>query len=175
MFKCTDSIIASLLLKSDCYAPNGYVWTVDPPQGLSVGQIGDSFVYYPSASTLGTYTVRAQSADLYSCFDTCIVYIIETHAIDMTSTESGTSANPPPFEGHMPWPFDVTHSPNPDKHMVVFYKDVVDTLFNVQDFDVGLEASILPTLITHNQINDIWSKISGPVSGDLDRDRKSVV
>ncbi len=169
VFKCTDSIIASLLLKSDCYSPNGYVWTVDPPQGLSVGQTGDSFVYYPGASTLGTYTVRAQSADLYSCFDTCIVHVVETHTINATSTESGASANPPPFEGHTPWPFDVTHSPDPDRHMVVFYKDVVDSSFNVQDFDITLNANVLPTSITANQLSEVWSKISGPNSGDFDR------
>lgn len=95
--------------------------------------------------------------------------ILKVDIIDVTSPESGTSANPPPFEGHKPWPFDVTHSPNPDKHMVVFYKDVIDASFNVQDFDVTLTANILPSSITDDMLNEIWSKISGPSSGSFDR------
>jgi hypothetical protein len=53
--------------------------------------------------------------------------------------------------------------------MVVFYKDVIDSSFNVQDFDVTLKANILPSSITADQLSEVWSKISGPASGDLDR------
>ncbi len=95
--------------------------------------------------------------------------VVKVDTIDVTSTEAGSSGNPPPFEGHKSWPFDVTKSPNPDKHMVVFYKDVVDSSFNVDDFDVDLEASVLPSSITHDQLNENWSKIDGPDSGSLNQ------
>jgi len=39
----------------------------------------------------------------------------------------------------------------------------------VQDFDVTLKASILPTSISADQLSEVWSKISGPVSGSLNR------
>ena len=53
--------------------------------------------------------------------------------------------------------------------MVIFYKDVIDSSFNVQDFDVTLKANVLPSSITANQLNEVWSKIGGPASGNLDR------
>ena len=67
-----------------------------------------------------------------------------------------------------PWPFDSSKTP-PDKHMVVFYNDVIDSSFNVQDFDVTLTANILPSSITVDMLNEVWSKISGPSSGSFDR------
>ena len=112
-------------------------------------------------ASLGSYAVFFWSAVEGS--------VLKVDAIDVTSSESGSSANPPPFAGHTPWPFDVTHSPSPDKHMVVFYKDVIDSSFNVQDFDVTLKANVLPSSITANQLSEVWSKISGPGSGSFDR------
>lgn len=76
--------------------------------------------------------------------------------------------SPQTFEGHKPWPFDSSKTP-PDKHMVVFYNDVIDSSFNVQDFDVTLTANILPSSITADMLNEVWSKISGPSSGNLNR------
>jgi len=97
------------------------------------------------------------------------IIVPKVEALDVTSPKSGTSGNPPPFEGHRPWPFDVTKSPNPDRHMVVFYKDVVDSAFNVEDFDVTLKANVLPADITADRLDEAWSKISGPASGSLNR------
>jgi len=97
------------------------------------------------------------------------IIVPKVTTIDVTSPKSGTSGNPPPFEGHRPWPFDVTKSPNPDRHMVVFYKDVVDSAFNVEDFDVTLKANVLPSDITADKLDEAWSKISGPASGGLNR------
>jgi hypothetical protein len=53
--------------------------------------------------------------------------------------------------------------------MVVFYKDVVDSSFKVQDFDVTLKANIMPTSITADQLHEVWSKINGPASGSLNQ------
>jgi hypothetical protein len=119
----------------------------------------------------GTYvvSVECKSPSTTPIKQSLTINVLKVESIDATSPKSGTSANPPPFPGHTPWPFDVTHSPTPDKHMVVFYKDVVDSSFNVQDFDVTLKANILPTSITADQLNEVWSKISGPASGSLNR------
>ena len=103
------------------------------------------------------------------CADVIQVTVVQVIDIDVTSSISGTSANPPPFDGHTPWPFDVTHSPDPDKHMVIFYKDVIDLAFNVQDFDVTLTANVLPSSVPAGQLNEVWSKTSGPNSGSIDR------
>lgn len=94
---------------------------------------------------------------------------IKVESIDATSIKSGTSANPPPFPGHTSWSFDVTKSPDPDKHMVVFYKDVIDTSFNVEDFDVTLTANVMPISIVAGELNEAWAKLSGPASGNLNR------
>ncbi|MDD2239707.1 MAG: hypothetical protein PHI93_03490 [Kiritimatiellae bacterium] len=118
----------------------------------------------PGSNTLA-WTYSAQT----NCTDEIHVTVLKVESVDVTSSESGSSANAPPFAGHTPWPFDVTLSPNPDKHMVVFYKDVIDSSFNVDDFDVTLKADVLPPSITAAQLSEVWSKISGPASGDLDR------
>lgn len=97
------------------------------------------------------------------------VDVLRVESINATSLMSGLSENPPPFPGHIPCLFDITRSPNPDKHLVVFYKDVVDSFFNVINFDVTLHVNILSTSITGNQLNEVWSKISGPASGSLIR------
>ena len=53
--------------------------------------------------------------------------------------------------------------------MVVFNNDVIDSSFKVQDFDVTLTANVLPSSITADMLNGVWSKISGPSSGSFDR------
>ena len=58
----------------------------------------------------------------------------------------GSSPNPPPFTGQEPHDFNVTHSPNPDQHAVVFFKDVVnDADFTVNPFDVYIDLQLKPT------------------------------
>ena len=88
--------------------------------------------------------------------------------VNATSSKSGASLNPPPFEGGKPWPFNVTRSLNPDKHMVVFYKDVIDSAFDVKDFDVALTASYSPESALREGDLGYWEKIEGPDSGFKD-------
>lgn len=137
------------------------------PEGKPVwtGASGSGSELTETFSQPGTNLVTAECGNTV----TAKVFILSVEFIDASSSEEGSSANVPPFEGHKPWPFDVTKSPDPDKHMVVFYKDVVDSSFNVDDFDVDLEASVLPSSITHDQLNEVWSKIDGPGSGSFDR------
>ena len=117
----------------------------------------------------GAHTLTVLLKTFPDLADEAALYVIRVDTIEVISTRSGISVNPPPFEGHKPWPFVITNSPIPDKHMVVFYMDVVDSSFNVQDFDVTLKANILPTGITAAKLDEVWSKISGPASGSLNR------
>jgi len=87
----------------------------------------------------------------------------------VTSPVAGVSVNPPPFAGGQVWDFDVTKSPHPDKHFVVFYKDVVDSSFAVQNFSIKLKAILTPALSPSDLslLNPRWTKLSGPNSGML--------
>ena len=153
-------------LSSASHDPAGFTLKLDgaacadgqPPWQVAVSNL-----------TAGAHTLTVQSKTFPDLADEATLYVIRVDTIEVTSTKSGISVNPPPFEGHMPWPFVVTNSPIPDKHMVVFYMDVVDSSFNVQDFDVTLKASILPMGITAERLGEVWSKISGPASGSLNR------
>ena len=119
------------------------------PTGIS--GTGTNISFDPSSLAPTTYTVVASASLNTNCFDTCTVTVVKVDSIDITSLETGASGNPPPFEGHKPWPFDSSKTP-PDKHMVVFYNDVIDSSFNVQDFDVTLTANILPSSITGDML-----------------------
>ena len=112
-------------------------------------------------------------------YDRVAFTTVETMTIDVTSDDEGSSRNPPPFSGHTSWPFDVTRSPSPDKHAVIFHHDVVTSLsssyplfepeFSVFEFDFTLETSVMPTCITDDMLDEVWRKIGGPAGGDLDR------
>ena len=95
---------------------------------------------------------------------TNIVAVLKVNTIKASCPKANNS--PQFFQGHMSWPIDVTHSPA-DKSLVIFYKDVINSSFNVQDFNVTLKANILPTSITAHQLGVVWSKISGPNSGSF--------
>ncbi len=84
-----------------------------------------------------------------------------------SSARLGESPNPPPFTGQVEHVFRVDQSPNPDQHAVVFYKDVVDEDFNVEDFDVSLTAVLAPVNIGAEPLTFVWERISGPDSGEL--------
>ncbi len=132
--------------------------------GLAQGQTDLGQGITVSISETGTNYITAECGNTV----TGVVCILKVDTIDATSPAAGTSGNPPPFEGHKPWPFDSSKTP-PDKHIVVFYNDVIDSEFNVQDFDVTLTANILPSSITADMLNEVWSKLSGPASGSLNR------
>ena len=92
--------------------------------------------------------------------------------IEVTSDKAGVSPNPPPFEGgyiHVFSPYKPGNDPNPDKHFVVFYKDVVDSGFTVENFSIKLEANITYGVSSSvlTSLNPRWTKLSGPASGAL--------
>ena len=93
--------------------------------------------------------------------------------VDNIILSSNVSDNSPvEFTGHCEWPFDSTIYPNPGKHLVIFYKDVVDDKFQVKNFDVDIKASIFPKNITEDKMNESWTlkkEPSSPKSGNLNK------
>lgn len=168
VFKCTyNATTESLHLKSDSYSPLGYVWTVDPPQGLSSSVVGDSFTYDPGRSTPGTYIVKAASFTQYDCFNIATINIVETDNIEASATVADNS--PQLFDGHKTDFGDPCAAASPGQSLIIFYDDVVDANFQVQDFDVTLKANVLPTCVTANQLGESWAKVEGPSSGSLNQ------
>ena len=69
----------------------------------------------------------------------------EVKKVDVWSSVCGASVKPPPFDGQMPHEFNVTHSPNPDQHAVVFFKDVVnDSGLAISNFSVRMALRVQP-------------------------------
>ena len=54
------------------------------------------------------------------------------------------STNQQPFDGNVNWNFDVTHSPHPDKHFSVLFRDVVNGDFSVRDFAIQMTLVVQP-------------------------------
>ena len=70
----------------------------------------------------------------------------EVEEVRVSGNKCGASRNPPPFTGQEPHDFDVTHSPSPDQHAVVFFKDVVnESDFTVDPFDIYIDLQLKPT------------------------------
>lgn len=88
-----------------------------------------------------TWTRPGGSSVTYTATTTCA----EVTETQVTSTFPDGSPNPPPFDGNTHWDFDVTHSPNPDKHFAVLFRDVVNEDFSVRDFTVTMTLVVQPT------------------------------
>ena len=70
----------------------------------------------------------------------------EVEEVRVTGNNCGSSPNPPPFTGQEPHDFNVTHSPSPDQHAVVFFKDVVnDSDFTINPFDIYIDLQLKPS------------------------------
>ena len=71
--------------------------------------------------------------------------VLRTEVTSLTSGISDGSINRQPFAGHANWEFDVTHSPNPDKHFAVLFRDVVNPDFSVRDFTIQMSLVVRPS------------------------------
>lgn len=95
------------------------------------------------------------------------VDILSVEFIEASSPVADNS--PQSFEGHKT-DFGTPCDPaDPGQALVVFHKDVRDEDFVVQDYDVTMEANILPASITADQLSESWAKVAGPSSGSLNR------
>ena len=70
--------------------------------------------------------------------------VLRTEVASPTGGIADGSPNPPPFDGNTHWDFDVTHSPNPDKHFSVLFRDAVNDDFSVRDFSVDMTLVVQP-------------------------------
>ena len=77
--------------------------------------------------------------------DTQQMTCAEVLRTEVTSDLPDGSPNQQPFAGHTNWDFNVTHSPNPDKHYAVLFRDVVNADFSVRDFSVTMTLVVEPT------------------------------
>ena len=77
--------------------------------------------------------------------DTQQMTCAEVLRTEVTSDLPDGSPNRQPFAGHTNWEFNVTHSPNPDKHYSVLFRDVVNADFSVRDFSVTMTLVVQPT------------------------------
>ncbi len=96
--------------------------------------------------------------------------VVRVAYVSLHSAVAGESANPPPFDGETQCPFSVTNSPNPDRHLVVPFCNVVNTNANfaVADFSVGMVVELSPSNAPTQGVAALWSVLSGtPQSGQL--------
>jgi len=123
-----------------------------------------------------TYTLTATHINPYttSIFDEVNVTIFKINDLFPSSLVASLSVNPPPFTPEMPWTFDVKRSIQEgqvvvDKHAVIFYKDAIDSNFNVKDFTIQLAARLANDIFDayrlHFMLNKLWVKTKGPNSG----------
>ena len=80
--------------------------------------------------------------------------------MNVVSEAAGGSANPPPFLTGVDYPFSVTNSPSPDKHLVIPFENVA-TLgtngFNVADFHVDMVLELEPAGVSASGLSAVWS------------------
>ena len=69
----------------------------------------------------------------------------QTNVSSPTAGITDGSTNQQPFDGNTSWNFDVTQSPNPDKHFSVLFSDVAGDNFSVRDFSVDMTLVVKPT------------------------------
>ena len=92
--------------------------------------------------------------------------------MNVVSEAAGASANPPPFLAGVEYPFSVTNSPSPDKHLVIPFESVA-TLgangFSVADFHVDMELELEPTGVSASGLSAVWSveEATPQMSGSL--------
>ena len=101
------------------------------------------------------------------CKDEAKYTVVKVNFIEASSTVADNS--PQQFEGHQTDFGDPCDPDDPGQALVVFHKDVRNEDFVVQDYDVTLEANIMPANITADQLSESWAKVAGPSSGSFNR------
>ena len=98
--------------------------------------------------------------------------VAEVVRMDVTSPVQGASANPPPFMTGVDYPFSVTNSPLPDKHLVVPFCNVATLAeggFEVADFSVSMNLVLEPEGVNASSLPCEWELIEAlpQMSGSL--------
>ena len=98
--------------------------------------------------------------------------VAEAVRMDVSSAAQGESANPPPFMTGVDYPFSVTNSPLPDKHLVVPFCNVATLTeggFEVADFSVSMNLVLEPESVNASSLPCEWELIEAlpQMSGEL--------
>ena len=98
--------------------------------------------------------------------------VAEVVQMDVSSAVQGASANPPPFMTGVDYPFSVTNSPLPDKHLVVPFCNVATLTeggFEVADFSVSMNLVLEPEGVNASSLPCEWELIEAlpQMSGSL--------
>ena len=100
--------------------------------------------------------------------DSATTTCAEAKWVHLQSSVAGSSSNPPPFDGQTNHEFNVRHSPNPDKHLPVFFEDVKGEGFEVNDFSVRLRLEIVPSGLSLSGVSARWEFLEpSPSSGSI--------
>ncbi|MCL1909858.1 MAG: hypothetical protein FWG05_02875, partial [Kiritimatiellaeota bacterium] len=177
-YKITMKWVSSIL-------PGWYCWEArldDPPKPNQHTFFNYNKIRLPGAETITGKGYFVDNADgLLTCHihqnddvnlpgsRSATLYVPKLK-IDVTSPKQGASVNPPPFDGGKVHDFNSSKSFNPGKHLVVFYKDVVNSDFSIQDFNVKFKPIFTPAAPEWilSTLNPRWAKLDGPASGALD-------
>jgi hypothetical protein len=92
---------------------------------------------------------------------------VKVDAIEASSPKADDS--PQVFAGHNTDFGDPCAASSPGQALVIFRNAVIDANHQVQDFDVILNAGVLPASVTADQLGESWAKVVGPSSGSLNR------
>ncbi len=140
----------------ECSSGSGHVVieTVDDStlhvRGLSVSGL-DEVKFTASVTVCGeTYTA------------THSMTVAAVKQLNMECQYAGTSANPPPFLGEQEYPFAITNSLNPDKHLVVPFCNVAtqtESGFSVADFTVYMSLELEPAGVSPYELGGEWELI----------------
>lgn len=122
--------------------------------------VGDVRVYLDVTAGEDTYTLT-QSVTV-ACVD----------RLEMTSTVSEVSSNPPPFIGESECPFNVANSPSVDKHLLIPFCNVAtqgENGFTISDFTVEMELVLEPEGVSAAGLQCEWEVVeaSPQMSGSL--------
>lgn len=98
--------------------------------------------------------------------------VAEVVRMDVASPVQGESANPPPFLTGVDYPFSVTNSPLPDKHLVVPFCNVAtlgENGFAVADFSVNMNLVLEPEGVNVPSLPCEWELVEAlpQMSGSL--------
>ena len=98
--------------------------------------------------------------------------VAEVVRMDVSSAMQGESANPPPFLTGVDYPFSVTNSPLPDKHLVVPFCKVAtlgESGFSVADFSVEMNLVLEPEGVNAASLPCEWELVEArpEMSGEL--------
>lgn len=130
-------------------------------EGVTVSDtVGDVRVYLDVTAGEDTYTLTQS------------VTVARVDRMEMTSSVSETSQNPPPFPGETESPFNVTNSPSVDKHLLVPFCNVAtlgEDGFVVSDFAVNMTLVLAPEGASTSGLQTEWEVVEAnpQMSGSL--------